>query len=123
MTGSTTTPQRSTNSTSTETLDLAGDLDLEGRLSPAETIAVSTEKTGIAVNTDGHRPATLAAEDPESVLIFYPKNTNILTTESVDPKNWSTARKVVRSFPRTKLAGTYPDHGRRPSTSSSVYGS
>ncbi|KAJ7452164.1 major facilitator superfamily domain-containing protein [Mycena galericulata] len=76
ITGSTNMVPEPANFGRTENLDLAGDLDLEGRLSPTETI---TEKTaaGVAVNPAAHLPSTLAADDPEN------------------PRNWSRARKAL----------------------------
>lgn len=54
-------------SSSTETLDLAGDLDLEARLTLTESRIDS--KTGEPIKP-AHGPSTLAADDPESALIF-----------------------------------------------------
>ncbi|KAJ7146047.1 major facilitator superfamily domain-containing protein [Mycena epipterygia] len=65
-------PEGSTGS-STETLDLAGDLDLEARLTRTES------KTGEPIKL-AHGPSTLAADDPEN------------------PRNWSTARKATVNF-------------------------
>ncbi|KAJ7153569.1 major facilitator superfamily domain-containing protein [Mycena crocata] len=63
-------------STSTETLDLAGDLDLEARLTESK-----SEANGDPIKpSPGHGPATLAADDPEN------------------PKNWSMARRATINF-------------------------
>ncbi|KAJ7468451.1 major facilitator superfamily domain-containing protein, partial [Mycena latifolia] len=62
-------------SSSTETLDLVGDLDLEARLESK--LGSQSEKTDAPIK---HGPHTLAADDPEN------------------PRNWSTARKVTINF-------------------------
>ncbi|KAJ7607384.1 major facilitator superfamily domain-containing protein [Roridomyces roridus] len=66
---------KTTRETSVERFDLGGDVDLEGRLSPADTL---TEKSGEVASVK--LPATLAADDPEN------------------PRNWTPATKMVASL-------------------------
>jgi hypothetical protein len=69
---------------STETLDLAGDVDLESR---------AFEKTDGPIKPP-HGPHTLAADDPESEWTSS-RLTRINVLRDADPRNWSTARRVV----------------------------
>ncbi|KAJ6510593.1 hypothetical protein C8R45DRAFT_921340 [Mycena sanguinolenta] len=61
---------QNSNSNSVETLDLAGDLDLEAQFT-------LTEKTDETKINAAHEPHTLAADDPQN------------------PRNWSSARRIV----------------------------